>query len=298
MKKIEIMKAAIGSLNDLNKKDYIFEPKLDGVRAICYVNKDIKLFSRNDIDITNKYFKPKFRDNIKAKNAILDGEIISFDKHGRPDFNMLVNGGKALYYIFDILEFDGKSLINKPLEERKKILDEVVQDGNNIEKIIYANNGQALWKEMTKRKWEGVLAKYYYGKYKPGVRSPEWLKVKLFYSVECIIVGYTQKKRILSSLLLALYNEEKKLIYIGKVGTGFTEKFLIELKDKLDKFKTDKAYINIEKPPKSVVWVKPKVVCEVKYVEVSKYGILRTPVFLRLRFDKEPRECTIKGQFK
>jgi bifunctional non-homologous end joining protein LigD len=200
----------------------------------------------------------------------------------------------ATYVVFDILMKNGKNLTNLPLNKRKKILDKTIINGNGLEKIFFVKDCKKLWKEITKRRLEGVVAKLEKSKYLSGIRNPAWIKIKHEKTIDCIIIGFTQGKRIISSLALGVYHK-KKLIYIGKVGTGFGYTFLEDLYKQLKKIK-------IKKPPafiaetKNIQWVKPQLVCEVKYLEITKDKKLRIPIFLRIRDDKKPRECTFKSQ--
>lgn len=295
--KFDVMKAKIGNITDLENKKFIFEPKLDGYRALCYVNSRLKFISRNQKDITKKYPELDVRHNIKAKSAVLDGEIVAFDSKGRPSFQALQRSESAVYIVFDILMKNRKKLTSSPLLERKKILDQTVVDGDEIEKVIFVEDGKALYKVAKKRGYEGVMAKVKDGLYYPGKRSALWLKIKFFTTIDCVIVGYSKGKRVVAALALGLYDDEGKLHYIGSVGTGFTMAMIDELYEKLQRLKVSKTVLaNKEEVPKDIIRVKPKLVAEVKFVEMTKAGILRTPVFLRLRTDKKLSECTFKSQ--
>ncbi len=282
------MAAYVGSEKDLSLPHRIFEPKLDGIRALCYVNKSLHFYSRNQITITADYPEFAFRQLVKAKSAILDGEIVVLDELLKPRFHLWQLGHTAVYIVFDILMVNGKSLIDLPLLERKKILEETISNGPFLEKILYTTNGDALWKEMLKRDMEGVVAKDENSLYYPGKRSRAWLKIKAYKTLEALITGYIPGKRPIGALVLGIYNEQKQLVPIGKVGTGFSESFLQELKRSLKKREV--------KQEKGVVWVKPDLVCEIKYLEFTPGGIVRAPVFLRLRPDKNPQEVTFKEQ--
>ncbi len=291
------MNAKIGSEKDLERKDMLFEPKLDGIRALCKVTSSLKFISRNGIDITKKYPEFQFRDDIAADTALLDGEIVVFDENMVPRFELWQQGYEALYVVFDILRYNGKNLTKVPLIERKELLDSVVTDGTHLEKCFYTTDGPALWKEMVKREFEGVMAKEKESLYYPGKRSKVWLKIKLFKSLEAVIIGYTSKKRALSSLVLGIYDDTLK--YVGRVGTGFDQAtidmLLKKLKPLIRKTPYAKSYLSISKAD-TITWVRPKLVAEVKYLEFTKQGILRSPVFMKLRFDKNPEEITFQDQ--
>jgi bifunctional non-homologous end joining protein LigD len=297
--------------DSLKKEGFIYEPKLDGTRAICYLDeKGIRLINRRGNDITGRYPEFSFSKEIKASSAVLDGEVVVYDKNGNPDFHLLQRreqvGKKAVseirskelpatYVVFDILEKDGKSLTGLPLSERKKILDETVTDGKHIQKIFYTENGPGLWEQIEKRKLEGVIGKDRTSEYYPGVRAPVWIKIKYLKTIDCVIVGYTSEKRIISALALAVYSQGK-LRYIGRtVGKGFTEGFLKELHKELVPLEQKEAPVKYE-GGKDIHWLQPKLVCEVTFLELSHDIIMRAPVFLRMRYDKKPEDCILEEQ--
>lgn len=303
IKSISAMNAQNGSEAILDQPGYIYEPKLDGYRALCFVNgENINFISRNNNNLNSQF--PEIldiKDSINAKSCILDGEIVAYNSKGLPDFSLLGSSDAHLVYVvFDILELNSKSLISYPLLERKEILEKVVTPkSNNIEVIFYTANGQALWQEIIKRDLEGVIAKKEESLYYPGTRSKDWLKIKNFKTIDCVILGFSENKRAISSLALGLY-KGADLYYVGNVGTGFSEEIIEKLKPILEKLKVLKpqAIIDYSKRQNSyarslreIQWVKPKLVCEVKYSEFTSYNILRTSVFLRLRTDKNPEEC-------
>ena len=178
------MNARIGSQEDLKNQAYVFEPKYDGIRALCIVNKGMKFISRNGVDRTKKHSDFKFRSNIKAKSCILDGEIVAYDKKGRPDFSLLQRGdGKTEFVVFDILQKDGKNLTSLPLKERKNILKETVVNGAKLKKVSSFKGGKKLWQKMKKKGYEGVIAKEIGGTYRSGRRSSTWFKIKMIDSI-------------------------------------------------------------------------------------------------------------------
>ena len=288
MKPLVPMKAHLGSLKDLSLKNVLFEPKLDGIRALCYVNKYLRLFSRNGINITDDYPEFDFRKAIQAKSAILDGEIIVLDEEGKPSFSLWQQGYRAHFVVFDILMLNGKSLRELSLLRRKEILDKVVRNTEGIEKILYTTQGETLWNEIIKRGMEGIVAKKTNSLYLPGVRTKSWIKIKRTKALEAVIIGYSKKKRALASLALGLYDDQGNLHYIGSVGTGFSERFIRKILPELNK--------RVLEEKNKIVWVKPELVGEVKYAEWTPQGHLRQPVFLRLRPDRDPREMSFVDQ--
>ncbi len=300
---MEPMLAKIGGKKEL-EGEFLFEPKIDGIRALCYVNKGIKLVSRRGKTITDRYPEFQFRQNIDADECLLDGEIAIYDLKGNPDFNLLQQREQtrnklqilhlsekrpANYIAFDILSINGEDLTDKPLHYRKKELEKTIREGNGIQKMPYTNNGKMLWEAIEKRNLEGVIAKNPKSRYYPGKRTHDWIKIKLLNTIDCVIIGYTSTRRIISSIALGIY-ENKKITYIGKVGTGFTESFLESLHKKL---KPAQKTI-VDYADKTIIWVEPELVCEVTYLEFTRDRIMRSPSFLRLRDDKKTTDCTIE----
>jgi len=238
-------------------------------------------------------------------------------KKGVPDFNLLqkreqidsdlmiegrAKGIPATYVVFDILARGEEDLSKKPLSERKKILDESVQDGEHIVKIGYEGDGRKLWDEMRKKGMEGVIAKRRESVYYPGKRKWDWLKLKNLKTIDVVLVGYTTEKREISALGMALYRDAE-LVYIGSVGTGFTENLIKMLKREIKdlELKTDKApVVNPEKvlKPKGMKWIKPHLVAEIQYLEMTGGGELRAPSFKGLRWDKPVEECSFDQLWK
>ena len=291
-------------------KNWFFEPKLDGYRIISFINnKSVELKTRNGISVTSKYdlLVPELG-QIPVSTCILDGEIIALDSKGKQCFQCLQNYleavrgsktvslNKLMYYVFDILYLDGYDLVNIPLQNRKQILNSILKSGNSVSTIeFFKESGKALYDAAIKNGLEGIMAKKKDSLYEVGKRSKYWLKIKGVLSSDFVVGGYTAgtgfRSNTFGALLLGYYKEPKKLIYAGNVGTGFNEKFLFSFKNILDKLKIENS--SFTQPPESksnVTWVRPEVVVEVKYSQVTKDGCLRTPVFLRLRTDKSASE--------
>lgn len=292
MKKWQPMLAHMGDQSLLDNQNYIFEPKLDGVRALCFVSDNkLTFISRNDIDLTTRYPELQCGSKIKVTDCILDGEIIAYDQHGVTKFSLLQQGTSPVYVVFDILMLNGESLIYKPLLERKQFLEHLVINSPCIEKIFFTTKGKDLWHLMEQQHAEGVIAKDPESLYRPGVRTRAWLKIKFHQSADCVIIGYTTQKRSMSSLALGLYDKQHNLHYIGKVGTGFNEKTIKALTTFLYKIELEKMPSYAPAEIRDVVWVKPLVVGEIKYAEVTRDRRLRSPVFMRVRFDKDAKDC-------
>ncbi len=280
------MLAKIGDVKDLERKGYVFEPKLDGIRALLHYGKNPWFESRNGKDLTIRFSNIQLP-TIRASTCVIDGEIVAYDSKGNPDFNLLQNNGQAVYVAFDILEKNGRKLTTMPLIERKTILKETVGENATVQVIVFTEQGKKLWSAMKKRGTEGVIAKKKDSLYSEGKRSDDWVKIKFLQTVDAVVIGFTEERRMISSLALGLY-DHGDLTFIGKVGTGFDERFIEQFYPQLMKIKTAKRSSAL---PKEIIPVRPRFVAEIKYLEFTPDCKLRAPVFLRLRDDKNASEC-------
>ena len=286
--------------------EWLFELKLDGFRAIADLSgKEVLLYSRNGLSLKERY--PSISDALKKMkvNAILDGEVVLLNEENKPDFQKLQNYGNnknypLVYYVFDLLELKGKSLIEEPLIERKKMLKRIIKKSPVIRYCDHVEeNGKDFFKVLTSDDLEGMMAKKMDSLYKPGYRTREWLKIKFHKSQEAIIVGFTAPKgsrKYFGSILLAQYRKDK-LCYIGHAGTGFSESTLKDLYEKMRVLKTDKSpfdrTIRVNSP---VTWIKPMLVCEVSYSEITREGMLRHPVYKGLRPEKVSKAIRVETE--
>lgn len=288
-----------------------FEVKWDGYRALAYLqNGDVSLQSRNKKSFDDKFY-PIYQQLSQWKiNAVLDGEIVVINDKGHSDFNALQNwrseaDGELVFYVFDVLWLEGKSLVHLPLSERKAILKRIVDESSPVQ-LGYSieAEGKAFFDAAKKMGLEGIIAKKSDSEYYPGIRSRDWLKVKINKRQEVIIAGYTlndDSPKPFSALLLAAY-ENGELRYVGKVGTGFKEK---QQKEMLALFKplvTPKSPFketpDYNKPSRfrpnpphaNVTWLKPELVCEISFTEVTADGVFRHPSFEGMREDKSAKE--------
>lgn len=279
-----------------SSSEWLFELKLDGYRAIAeIINGKLFFYSRNGLSLIKKY--PTIVTALRKikTNIVLDGEIVLLNEKGRPDFQKLQNYGQnrdyqLVYYVFDILSHDGNDLKTIPLIERKKLLKKVLKKSGPVRFCSHVEeHGDDFFKAVKGEDMEGIIAKKKDSKYVPGMRTREWLKIKYHKSQEAIIVGFTEprgSRQHFGSLLLAEYDREK-LKYIGHAGTGFTESTLNDLYQKLKPLVTRRSPLPTHvKTNNKVTWVRPKLVCEVSYSEITRDGQLRHPVFKGLRPDK------------
>jgi len=301
--------------------NWLFEIKWDGYRAVSFIEDgDVRLVSRNQNDLSPRYPElqdlPKF---VKAKTAILDGEVVVLDEQGRPSFSLMQqrtgirsHGRQGaprhdlpiMYFVFDIIYLDGYDLRRVNLDDRKRVLREVLRDGEIVRySDHYAGEGVALFNAAKEKGLEGIIAKKRNSCYEER-RSRDWLKIKITQTVDCVIGGYTDPegaRQYFGSLVLGLYNDKKQLIHVGNAGTGFNQATLKQISEVLKEIETNKNPFTGPVEPKKVHWVKPERVAEVKFSEwtheTDEGGLkLRAPVFMGLREDKNPEECTLAEQ--
>ena len=291
-------------------KDWIFEIKWDGIRAVSYVNEDLSMKSRNNNELFYNF--PEFEElKMLARNVVLDGEIVVL-RGGKPDFQKLLERSRtassrdveyaarkfpALYVVFDMLEKDAKSLVDLPLMERKRLLKESVKEGKHVVLSAFVEKeGESYYEAALKMGLEGIMAKKKDSKYEIGVRSGKWLKIKKLQSCDCVIFGYTEgegsRKPTFGALILGLYDQDKP-VYVGKVGTGFSQSDLRLLMKTFKELETPEKTLGDVDVAEKVTWLKPKLVCEITYQAVTRDGRLRMPRFCGLRIDKDPTECTM-----
>ncbi|WP_286970078.1 DNA ligase D [Flavobacterium sp. UBA4854] len=282
--------------------EWIFENKYDGYRTIAVINaQQVDLFSRNEISF-NDNFKP-IADELKQidHTVVLDGEIVVENDSGKADFQLLQNYmktgiGNLKYYVFDLLNLDGNLLTELSLLERKELL-KILFNKYPFPNVFYSEHtvgdGIKQFEKAVKNRTEGIIAKKADSTYSVNRRSNNWLKIKTANEEEAIIIGITEPKnsrKYFGAILLGQYNG-KKLQYIGKCGTGFTESVLKDLYAQLEPYFIEKSpleeKISLLDP---IQWVKPKVVCQVKFSEWTQDQHLRHPVYLGTRIDKKAEE--------
>lgn len=304
-KKPALVKPMLAKLTEaaFDDKDWVFEIKYDGYRALAACNGagDVELYSRNLLSF-NKDFAPVAA-NLEgiSHSCLLDGEVVVEDGIGKSQFQLLQNyqntkSGKLKYYVFDLLQLDGNDLTHLPLLERKELL-RMLLKGEKLKDIFYSDHvkekGLAFFDAAIKKNLEGIIAKDAQSPYRVNKRSSEWLKIKITKEQEAVIAGFTAPKGArnhFGALLLAVYNGSE-FEYIGNCGTGFDDKTLNELYKKFQPLFTGKSPFK-EKITAAgkIQWLKPKLVCQVKFTEWTGDGSMRHPVFLGLRKDKKATE--------
>jgi bifunctional non-homologous end joining protein LigD len=289
--------------------DYFYEVKWDGIRALISLDEgEIRIHGRKGLDLTKQFPELLIPDQgFRATSGLFDGEIVCLDAEGKPDFAKVIHrmqqtteGGierarsnhPAVCYVFDCLYLDGRPIVNEPLTRRREWLEDAIRKGTPYRVSETVEDGAALFQAVKQMGLEGIMAKQRASTYQPGKRSESWLKIKAKQTIECVIIGYTRgtgdREKSFGALHLAEARGDE-LKYVGKVGSGFDERSLKAVSAELKQLTT------IERPVKERVleesqstWVELKLICEVQYVSLTKDGLLREPVFVRLRPDLLP----------
>ena len=315
----KLMAPMLATLVDepFDKEGWVYEVKWDGYRAVAYSNKgSVELASRN-----NKSFNEKFYpvcDAVKAWgiNAVVDGEIVVVNEHGITNFNALQNwrseaDGELLYYVFDLLWLDGRDITELPLIERRELLRSQMPD-NSIIRLseTFDATGTEFFALAQKIGLEGIMAKKADSQYLPGDRTTNWLKIKTSLRQEVVIGGFTRNEdtaKPFSSLLVGVY-DKGHLVYTGKIGTGFSIKsqkdMMAKLRPLIVKDPPFSSVPDVNKPsrfrpdpPKATAtWLKPELVCEVSFREMTEDGVMRHPSYEVMREDKDPKTIVAEKQ--
>jgi bifunctional non-homologous end joining protein LigD len=322
---MQIIKPMLAKASDLPERDdhYAYEIKWDGIRAIIYIEgKQLKIFSRNSLDITGQYPElQELANSCKSDRIILDGEIIAFDSHGRPSFELLQQrmnlvSPKSIakvrqqvpihFVIFDILALDQCCFFDLSYLERRNKLENLRLNGPHWQTPSYTlGTGAAMLEATRKLGLEGIIAKRLQSTYYPGQRTGDWLKIKNIARQELLIGGWIPGKGNRSgkigALLVGYYDQAPiaakkrgsppQLVYAGKVGSGFNEKTLETLKHRLEALSRPNSPFS-ESTPKLSRFVEPQLIGEFEFTEWTSNHTLRHPVFKGLRLDKEPKLVT------
>lgn len=300
------MLATLSDRRDFSSGSWIFERKLDGVRLLAVREEGrVRLLSRTGQVLDRTY--PEVADSLAAQECsdfTVDGEIVAFHA-GRTDFSRLQqriqltdpdkarrSGVAVFYYVFDLLRLDGKDLRLVPLRTRKSLLRRALRFGGPLRFTTHRNEGgQQLLDDACRRGWEGLIAKVADGRYVTR-RSTDWLKLKCSKGQEFVIGGFTEpagSRKGFGALLIGYY-EDGRLRYAGKVGTGYDQATLLDLRHRLDELATPRSPFSEPVREKGAHWVAPELVAEIGFTEWTQDGKLRHPRFLGLREDKKPRD--------
>lgn len=296
-----------------DNQNWLFEIKWDGYRAICIVREDgtVSLTSRNGLDFLQQFGElADIASAFTSLPIIVDGEIVSLDAQGRSSFQRLQGsfdqnrpGRRAAeqkrypltFVAFDVLYADGKDVRQTPLEERKRLLENLLapHDAVMYSKHV-VQSGIALYEQAQRQHLEGIVGKKRDSQYVQR-RSRDWVKIKAQLVQECVIGGYTEprgSRKGFGALLLGLYDDTGQLQYAGHVGTGFDEKKLSSIYKQLQDLHLDTSpFAQRIKTNTRSHWVKPSLVAQVRFTEWTRDGSMRHPAFLGLRSDKDPSSC-------
>ncbi|HBA87290.1 MAG TPA: DNA ligase D [Geobacter sp.] len=286
--------------------DWLFEIKLDGYRSIAEVNgEDVRLYSRNNLSFNRRFPGVVRALSTLSVNAVFDGEVVALDERGRSYFQLLQNNqrtgeGNISYFVFDLLYLDGRDLRNRPLIARKELLRDLLPD---LPEIRYSDHiaeyGKQFFELARQNNLEGIIAKRMNSQYLTGRRSRDWLKIKIRLQQEAVICGYTEprgSRKNFGALVLGVY-QDGELVYIGLTGGGFDEAGLKELHATLEQMvRPESPFKGEVKTGMPVKWVEPKLVCEVEFAEWTDENVMRQPIFLGLREDKDPKGV-VREQF-
>jgi DNA ligase D-like protein (predicted ligase) len=292
-----------------SRSDWIFERKLDGMRAIAIREGGrTQLWSRNENRVDRSF--PELVDALDefgGSEFAADGEIVAFD-HDQTSFARLqarihltgaaaiaATGVKAYYYLFDLLSLDGEDLTRLPLRDRKKRLRAAFDFTDPLRYSVHRNgDGEAFFAEACARGWEGLIAKRANSRYRSG-RSPDWLKFKCVRDQEFVIGGFTDPKGSragFGALLVGYYEEDGRFRYAGKVGTGFDQRMLRDLRERMEGLaQRERPFADRIKEPAH--WIRPEIVAQIGFTEWTPDGRLRHPRYLGERLDK-PAEAVVR----
>jgi bifunctional non-homologous end joining protein LigD len=300
-----------------DERNWSFEVKWDGVRAIAYVQPGrLRLESRNLREITEGY--PEVRglvEDLGMREAVFDGEVVALDENGRPSFERLQRrmhvtspaavrrlsaSTPVVYAIFDLLYLDGHSLMDRPYRERRKRLEELGLSGRAWRvPVAHPGEGARLLEATSAQGLEGVVAKRFDSTYEPGRRTGAWIKVKHTTRQELVIGGWVpgdgRRADRIGALLMGYY-KDGGFRYAGRVGTGFTERTLDDLAKRLKPLRRDSSPFTFgPKLPREAVFAEPCLVAEIEFREWTDEGVMRAPSYKGLHEDKAPREVTLEA---
>lgn len=304
------MLADVGEGEIIDDPGYVHEPKLDGYRVLaCLERNSVRLTSRNGLDMTAAFpeIVAAVRDQA-VESMILDGEIIALAPDGKPSFNALQNRAQlktsreiekaqrelpVAMVCFDLLHFAGVNLRQSPYVERRRYLSQCLLPSERLQLVHAVEDGRTLYDVALQNGFEGIVSKRKDSQYFPGKRSAAWLKFKAIHTDEFVVGGYTKGKGARESIgaLLLGYWDQGALRYVGHAGSGLTEGIIGSLRERFDGSEVKRCPFR-EKPDlhRPTIWVKPEVVVEVSYQDRTPDGLLRAPVFLRVRDDKASRQ--------
>lgn len=286
--------------------DYLYELKWDGIRALISLDEgQVRINGRNGLEMTAQFPELLLPEQaFRATCGVFDGEIVCLEPDGKPNFRNVIyrmqqkgentiararTNHPAVCYLFDCLYLDGRPIVNEPLSRRREWLRDVLRKDSAYRMSESVEDGAAFYGAVKQMGLEGIMAKRCDSPYLPGKRTDSWLKVKTQNSAECIIIGFTEGKGDRQSTFGALHLAQRsdgELTYVGKAGSGIDESSLAAVRKELDGLtRTKRPVKEIPSDNARSIWVEPKLACEVRYASLTPDGLLREPVFLRMRPD-------------
>lgn len=291
---VEPMKASLGSLPTDDDR-WAYEVKYDGYRTLAFVDGgSVRLQSTKGLDVTGTY--PELRrlpEGVHADTAVLDGEFVVLDDDGRPRFELVQRHERAgALYVFDVLRIDGHDTIGLPYEQRRSLLDQLVEPGDHwMVPSHRVGDGAALLAATGEQGLEGIMAKRLGSLYTPGKRTPNWRKIKHRRRVDVVIGGFTtgdgNRSSTFGALLVGRWDGDR-LAFAGGVGTGFSQATLESLTDRLRTLRTDACPFDPPPPAayrRGAVWVDPRLTATIEMTEFTNDGFVRHASFVTLRED-------------
>ena len=313
---LQPMLAKMADLPQGSDKGWAYEVKWDGIRALAYANRgEWGMQSRRLEDVTQRYpeLEP-IAQQLADRAAVLDGEVVSLDPEGRPRFQLIqarmgltapgvirqrAKSHPVDYIAFDLLHLDGRCVRELPYTERRELLLDLGLDGPRWRTPAHRlGGGEELLEAARRQGLEGVVAKRCDSPYRPGRRSGEWIKARVWREQEFVIGGHIpgegRREARVGSLLVGYYDHEQRLVFAGGVGSGLNEETINLLTRELAKRRRADSPFDVGAPkgPKArtAVWCEPELVCQVRWSEWTQEGTLRQPAFKGMRDDKDPRE--------
>ncbi|KEO84312.1 hypothetical protein EL26_05965 [Tumebacillus flagellatus] len=293
---------------------WLYQIKWDGVRMLTYLDESaVRLVNRKLNDHTVKYpdLTSVLPEQVRAKSVVLDGEIVGFGEDGKPSFSaalkrdlvksadkarLLSRTRPAYYMVWDVLYADGQWLLNEPLSRRQQRLAELLEPGTNVKPVDSHESGTALFRVMKEQGMEGIVAKERAGRYTLGEYNPTWKKIKYYRFAQAVVGGVSVRNGLVNSLLLGLYDDDDRLLYIGRAGTGLDNAMIQALTQFVNQLPPMKP--PFQNPPRhtetayeKLAWFPPQLVVEVRYLEWTSDLTLRSPVVLGF-LEKDVASCT------
>ncbi|NLN19697.1 MAG: ATP-dependent DNA ligase [Firmicutes bacterium] len=293
--------------------EFLYEPKWDGLRCLAFKEDCLRLMSRNGREMTAHFPELAGLNCLRQTPWAVDGELVIFDESGQAVFDLVRNRNltitparrarmadehPAVLIVFDLLYHDGINLMDKTLQERRRLLERHLQPGPHVVlSPATVGAGPEFHDVVLHYGCEGTMIKKLDSLYQPGKRSPYWIKVRNVKETDCVICGYTRNPQGLASMVLGQYRPSSEtLLYVGRVGTGFSTKDGATLLEFFNRIRTERSPFSERLDGGNgdiTTWLKPLIVCRIEYLTWTANGLLRHPVFRGIRTDKTPAECIL-----